>query len=516
MQMGGMPYGGQAYGGMPMQNRFQQDNPYYNQAMQPRNKLTFEELQERHKQIAEKQKEAKKVGSAVTGLNFKEGIASVASADEIGDYYKYTIDQKITLPRQKSAMLPIINHYVSGSKVSIYNEATQARFPLLGLRLKNSSDKPLNQGPVTVYEDDSYAGDTRVLDLQPKEKRLLSYALDQSVEVKSDVKATPSPEMHFKIGDSILTAHYKTRETRTYTIKNRALKERTVIIEHPNRPDWKLVEPKKPMETARNVTRFEVHVAAGDSVKFNVVEDQARCDQVSLAGAQPHYVTDAGIEIKTLIHLSQPKLLGLKVQKGFLLPTLKDRESQTYFIQNNSDITRDFTVDHVVRAGWTRLNDQGGDPQNGPAVFRFLLKVPVDKTAQKEIHEERTYQEKGKLVKDLSEETINGYLISPVPSADVKAALTKVLAMNARIIDTGKKLAEQEKLLKQLTDDQARLRENLKIVPQTAEPYKQFLEKFVSQEKEIDAFQKQIRQLRTALALQQRELELFVATLTVE
>ena len=148
--------------------------------------------------------------------------------------------------------------------------------PLLGLRLKNTSKQPLNQGPITVYEEGAYAGDTRILDLQPNEERLLSYALDQAVEIKSDVKSHPSPDMNFKIGDEDLTAHYKMRETRTYTIKNRAIKERTVLLEHPIRADWKLIDPKKPTETTRDMYRFQVKVPANATVTFDVVEDQDR------------------------------------------------------------------------------------------------------------------------------------------------------------------------------------------------------------------------------------------------
>ena len=116
-------------------------------------------------------------------------------------------------------------------------------------------------------------------------------------------------------------------------------------------------------------------------------------------------------------------------------------------------------------------------------------------------------------MKSVSEEKIREYLASPVPSAEVKAALNKVLGMTAKVADTAKNLADQEKQLKQLSDDQARLRENLKIIPQSAEPYKKFLDKFVAQETEIDGFQKQIRQLQATLQQQQRELDVFVATL---
>src|SRR5262249_19041195 len=60
-------------------------------------KLSFEELQQRREEMAQKKDEAKKVGASISGLNFKEGIASVATAEELGDYYQYAIDQKVNL-----------------------------------------------------------------------------------------------------------------------------------------------------------------------------------------------------------------------------------------------------------------------------------------------------------------------------------------------------------------------------------------------------------------------------------
>jgi hypothetical protein len=77
-------------------------------------------------------------------------------------------------------MLPILDQTIEGHKVSIYNEAVQAKYPLLGLKLKNTSGQPLTQGPITVYDGGNFGGDTRILDMQPNEERLLSYALDQS------------------------------------------------------------------------------------------------------------------------------------------------------------------------------------------------------------------------------------------------------------------------------------------------------------------------------------------------
>src|SRR5262249_52718653 len=76
------------------------------------------------------------------------------------------------------------------------------------------------------------------------------------------------------------------RETRTYTIANRSKTDRTMIVEHPIRADWKLVEPKKPGEQSRDVYRFEVTVPAGKTVQQIVVEEQGRRKQLVLSSGE--------------------------------------------------------------------------------------------------------------------------------------------------------------------------------------------------------------------------------------
>jgi chromosome segregation ATPase len=196
------------------------------------------------------------------------------------------------------------------------------------------------------------------------------------------------------------------------------------------------------------------------------------------------------------------------------VPTHRARESKTYFIQNNSDEDRAFTVDHVVRKEYRRL-DKGGD-QVGPAVYRFQIKVAAKKTGLQEVVEERTHRDRSQALNKASDEALRVYLASPAVSTKVKAALQKFFELRDAAAETRRQLDEQRDQLKVLTEDQARLRENLKIIPPTADPYKGFLQKFVAQEAEIDGHQKQIRQLEAALSKQQRAFETYVNGLTVE
>jgi hypothetical protein len=494
-------------------------NPYQNlngrqQNFDVNNRLTFEELQQRRQQQEDAKKSAKEKG-AVIAMNFKEGIQSVASAEEVGDYFQYIVDQRISLSRQKSAMLPIVDQNIEGSKVSIFNEGVHAKFPLLGLRLKNTSGLPLTQGPITVYDNSTYAGDTRILDVQPNEERLLSYALDQGTEVKTEVKSSPSPEMTFRIGQAAMSALYKEREIKTYTIKNRSVHDRTLIIEHPIRSGWKLVDPAKPAEQTRNLYRFEVKVLAGGSASFSVAEDQPRVDQVALQGGQAQYVASTGITVKEVVTQHEEKLQSVQVVKGVLTPTLKARETRSRYVQNLSDINRVFNVDHIVRAEWVLLPAQG-TPVVGPSVHRSTLKIEKGKAAHQDVTEERVYQEKGKIVKDLPEAKVREYLNSPAVSVKVKDGLTRSLDLAKKLAEETKSAADLDRQLKALSEDQARLRENLRIIPQTSDPYKKFLDKFVSQETEIEGLQRTIRVTQASLATAQRDYDTFAATWTAE
>src|SRR5262249_56609997 len=99
-------------------------------------------------------------------------VQAAAKGGEVGELFQYDIKDPVTLARLRSAMLPIINDSIEGEKVSIYNPAADAKHPLNGVRLTNTSKLHLMQGPVTVFDGGVYAGDSQMPDLSPGSKRL--------------------------------------------------------------------------------------------------------------------------------------------------------------------------------------------------------------------------------------------------------------------------------------------------------------------------------------------------------
>jgi hypothetical protein len=211
-------------------------------------------------------------------------VGSAATAGALGDFYQYTIDHPVTLSRQKSALLPIVGKDVEGQRVSIYNPGVQAKHPLLGLRLKNTSGAHLNQGPITVFEGSVYAGDTRVLDVQPNEERLLSYAIDLGTEVDPKAGAGKQQITSVKAVKGIVTTTTKVTEETTYKVVNRSQADRTLLIEHPNRTaqQFKLVDTPKPVEDTPEVLRFQTPVKAGETKSFTVKEERDEVTSITL------------------------------------------------------------------------------------------------------------------------------------------------------------------------------------------------------------------------------------------
>ena len=177
----------------------------------------------------------------------------MAQAANVGELFRYQIATPVKLERGKSAMLPIVNESVKGEKVSIYNELTHAKHPLNGLRLKNSTDLHLMQGPITVFDDNSYAGDAQIQDLPPGSERLISYALDLDTEVAPTIKqAAGGTRQRAAFNKGTLQTSYKHARTKTYTVKNSGKKAKQVLIEYPLEQPWTLVEPKEPAEKTRD------------------------------------------------------------------------------------------------------------------------------------------------------------------------------------------------------------------------------------------------------------------------
>jgi hypothetical protein len=356
-------------------------------------RLTYEDLQNRREQMLKEREQererARRVGATVAALG--EGIdAVVTNAQNFGDSFKYTLDQKVSLPRQMSSLLPVINGGVHADDVSIFNKSVHPRFPLRGLHLKNTTGQNLVQGPVSVFEDGVYVGDSQVPDMQPGQDRLISYAMDLGVEVREDAQTTEQlTSLH--LGGDNWTRGIRREMTTTYHIRNRSDRERTLLVEHPVTADWKLFGTEKPIEKTPNMYRFEWKVPAGTSVDRLVVETRDVTDTARLADRATgrtrllSLANDTGLEVKDEIR-THDELTSLRFAGDGVTRSTRREATTTYHLLNRSDRDRMLVVDHPVSPNWAL---SGGEKPNATTTtaYHFEWKVPPGKSVDKQVME---------------------------------------------------------------------------------------------------------------------------------
>lgn len=195
-----------------------------------------------------------------------------AATASLGDLFEYRIKEPITLRKDQSALVPILNAEIDAEKVSLWNRSSGSGRPLRAVWLNNSSGLTLDGGSITVIDSDAFAGEGLVEPLKPGEKRLLSFAADLGVLVDARRQAGDPRIFRLRARDGIITQETEERVTSTYKARNENATATTLIIEHRLASGWRLVEGQTPVESTPDAQRFRVVLQPGKETVHEVRE----------------------------------------------------------------------------------------------------------------------------------------------------------------------------------------------------------------------------------------------------
>ena len=222
-----------------------------------------------------------KLSDAITRPD--SGVETAATGSEVGDLFEYRIEQPVTVPRDRSALIPILQTRMEGERVSIYNESNRRDRAMGGMLLKNTSSLTLEGGAMTVIDGDAYAGEALMERLKPGEERLISFALDLGTLVNASIKADRAPAFMVRAINGVFQAHYYETSKKVYTLTNQTDKPRVVFIEHALRQDWTLTDDTaRPDAKTARYYRFRVPLGPHQKVELPVTERRALMDSYAL------------------------------------------------------------------------------------------------------------------------------------------------------------------------------------------------------------------------------------------
>jgi hypothetical protein len=215
--------------------------------------------------------------------------SQVAQAQELGDYFEYNIKQAITIGKNQSALVPILQSRIEAEKVTLWT-ANAGQPALRALWVKNASGLTLDSGTFNIIDSGTFAGEGLIETVHPEERRLLSYAADTAVRVTSQAESKDLPVSRVQIFKGVMFLSREHRDKVQYTVRNADTTSREVVIEHPVREGWKLAGNLKPEETSSSHYRFKLAVDPGKTKELVVEEVHQDVSRSMLTDITEHQV----------------------------------------------------------------------------------------------------------------------------------------------------------------------------------------------------------------------------------
>jgi len=308
------------------------------------------------------------------------GVQTAAKGEKLGDLFEYTIIQPVSVARNRSALIPIVQTKMDGERISVYNESVREDRPMSGLLLKNTTDLTFENGALTVFERNAYAGESLMERLKPAEERLISFALDLEtlVQVKQDENREPAKLV--KAANGAFQIHYFKTDRKIYTLQNQTERARTIYIEHPTRENWRLSDDTaRPAETTQNYYRFRVELKPFAKIVFPVTERQALMDSYQLTKLSRDNL-DLFIRQRSInddVRQKLEKLIDLRARATEIEEKLKTLEDEETAISEDQARLRE-NIEALAKT-----------PEAKQLIARYIAKANEQETRIEQITKER-------------------------------------------------------------------------------------------------------------------------------
>jgi hypothetical protein len=232
------------------------------------------------------------IGALPARAQAREEWRAAASGQDLGDLFEYKLKDPITIQKNKSALVPIVNAHIGAEKVSVWNETSGYTRPQRALWLDNTSGLTLDGGSFSVLEEETFAGEGIFDAIRPAEKRLVSYAADLAMNAGSRRNVEHQRVSRCIVNKGTMIHESEAREKKTYTFRNEDKSARTILVEHPVRPEFRLRNDIKPVETAAGWMRFRVPVASKQTMEFVVDESRPIESRFAVSNVTPEQIAE--------------------------------------------------------------------------------------------------------------------------------------------------------------------------------------------------------------------------------
>jgi hypothetical protein len=265
------------------------------------------------------------------------GMQAAASGQGLGDLFEYKLKDRVTLKKNQSALVPIVQTELEAERVSLWSGTAGSGRPLRGLWLKNTSPFTLDGGSFSVLDNEVFAGEGLTDPIKPGERRLLSYATDLGLLVQAQTDERPQHIMRARISKGVLTQISELQQRTLYSVRNEDVAARQLVVEHPARYSWILAKASnQPEEQAPGVYRFRMEVPAKATATLPVEEAHVQETTYQLSDLNDDQIA-LFVRQKTISPEMQQALAKVTTQKAVVAKLEEEMENRQKDIERIVD-----------------------------------------------------------------------------------------------------------------------------------------------------------------------------------
>ncbi|MFC2253754.1 DUF4139 domain-containing protein [Labrys portucalensis] len=192
---------------------------------------------------------------------------------------------------------------------------------------------------------------------------------------------------------------------------------------------------------------------------------------------------------------SAKAITKIKVVDGTLQVESRLRQTTTYRVKNGAGELRHMVIEQPRVADWTLVEPKAEEATIAGQAYRIRFDVEAGKSRQYKVTLERPVVE-AMAIADVTGERIQALMAAPDLDAETKARLATV-AEAAKASDEAQAATSRlEEQRDGITQDQERIRENLKSAPQGSDLARLYSQKMLEQEKALDKLDGAIKEAR--------------------
>jgi hypothetical protein len=229
------------------------------------------------------------------------------------------------------------------------------------------------------------------------------------------------------------------------------------------------------------------------------------------------YAVDLGVQVEPRNGNEQRTVTRISIARGVLVHHSEHVARRVYTIRNSDTTERRVVIEHPIRAGWKLTNTPPAAETSADA-YRFLVAVPAAKTETLTITEQQPLETTYRIA-DIPDQQVELLLRESGDDQALRAALAPVLAARARLAALGTDLNARAAESKRITDDQQRVRENMKALKGSSEEQrlvKRYAAQLAQQEDRVDALRKESEDLERRRRDAQTELSRQIEALSTD